>query len=255
MENHSAGIYYVIPAEVFEDDRLEPSELKFYVLLSGLARSEGYCYASNEYLAARLKSNSRTIQKWLIKLEEFGYIRRELKKIGMVTDRKIFICHARLNNSYTPPTGRGRDAPGRVEDAPQGVVDMPPRASIREEDSSLEAKEEEEKKKKEQRRPTASQISLKFGKFVHMSKEEHEELVKDLGLEKFERVCSEINDYIASKGLKPYKDYPATIRNWIRREKNGHPPNSGRPPSASTIDRRPRDKDGNVIPSDIDGLF
>ena len=27
-----------------------------------------------------------------------------------------------------------------------------------------------------------------------------------------------MNDHIASKGLKPYKDYAATIRNWIKRK-------------------------------------
>jgi hypothetical protein len=101
MENRS-GIYYVTPAQVFEDERLEHSEILFYALLSGLAYSNGYCFASDKYLAERMRSKERTIQDWLSRLEGFGYIRRDTKKIGMGWDRKIFICHSRLesNNSY-----------------------------------------------------------------------------------------------------------------------------------------------------------
>jgi hypothetical protein len=94
-----SGIYYVIPAQVFEDDRLEHSETVFYALLSGLSFSEGYCYASDKYLSDRMKVEPRTIKKWLLKLETFGYIKRATEKKGMTWDRKIYICHAKIDSS------------------------------------------------------------------------------------------------------------------------------------------------------------
>jgi hypothetical protein len=41
-----------------------------------------------------------------------------------------------------------------------------------------------------------------------------------VSLEKVKDTYERILDYEKSKGLKPYKDYPATIRNWIRKDKD-----------------------------------
>lgn len=88
------SIYYVIPAEVFEDKRLEHSEIIFYALLSGLAKSGGYCYASDKYLAQRMHCGVSTVQTWLRKFEKLGYVLRETTKDGMKWERKIFITHS-----------------------------------------------------------------------------------------------------------------------------------------------------------------
>lgn len=120
MENCHASLYYVIPAQVFEDDRLEFSEIMFYGLLSGLAFSNGYCFASDRYLGKRMKSDERTIRRWIEKLEGFGYIKRHTEKNGMKWDRKIFICHSSTNvyerassslsNGHTCPDREGAHA-------------------------------------------------------------------------------------------------------------------------------------------------
>jgi DNA-binding PadR family transcriptional regulator len=109
-ESHHLGAFYVIPSQVFEDDRLEYSEIMFYALLSGLANNTGYCFASDKYLAERMKISHQTIERWLLKLEEIGYIKRETKKNGLRWDRKIFITHARVNsnNVYEPSPTRAR---------------------------------------------------------------------------------------------------------------------------------------------------
>lgn len=42
----------------------------------------------------------------------------------------------------------------------------------------------------------------------------------NVSLEKVQDTYERILDYEKSKGLKPYKDYSATIRNWIRKDKD-----------------------------------
>lgn len=108
-EKIPSGLYYVIPAQIFEDDRLEHSETVFYALLSGLSFSSGYCFASDAYLAKRMKVDDSTIQRWMKKLEDLRYLRRETSKNGMKWERKIFITHSRLDSkdSYEASSKRG----------------------------------------------------------------------------------------------------------------------------------------------------
>lgn len=56
-----------------------------------------------------------------------------------------------------------------------------------------------------------------FGKFVKLTKEEKTALEETYTPQNIESLIEEINDFLASTGKKPYKDYAATIRNWARR--------------------------------------
>lgn len=93
-----AGLYYVIPSQIFEDSDLSHSEVLFYGLISGISHNDGYCYASDDYLAERMNREKRIVQDWLKKLEEHGYIKRETIKVGMVWKRKIYITHSFKNS-------------------------------------------------------------------------------------------------------------------------------------------------------------
>ena len=229
METHQSSIYYVIPAQVFEDERLEPSELKFYALLSGLAHSSGYCFAGNDYLANRMRSNLKTIQRWLLKMEGLGYIKREVKKIGMKTDRKIFICHSKSNNSYEPSVSGDRDLTRGGRDLPHEVVETAPMPPIVSEVKLVSEKEKNPL-------PPSKGVAVRYGKFVSLTKEEFDSLREPCGgTEELSKIIEEINDYISSKGIKPYKDYAATIRNWLRRRTSGQ--GTSKMPQKSTIDK------------------
>ena len=65
---------------------------------------------------------------------------------------------------------------------------------------------------------------LAFGKFVSLRKEDHERFCKDNGFEVISGLIDEINDYLLSSGKKPYKDYAAAIRQWLRRRKQQQKP-------------------------------
>ena len=62
------------------------------------------------------------------------------------------------------------------------------------------------------------------GKHVKLSKEDYSTLCTSHGKEVVDEQIACINDYLASTGNKPYKDYAATVRNWIRREKKNKKP-------------------------------
>jgi len=92
------------------------------------------------------------------------------------------------------------------------------------------------------------------GKFVRLKKAELEELKANHGDKVVEECIDKINDFLASTGKKPYKDYAATIRIWIKRdaEKATAPKFTN---FNSKVDRRARDKDGNVVENEYKDLF
>ena len=56
-----------------------------------------------------------------------------------------------------------------------------------------------------------------FGKFVKLSKKDYEEISELYGKQVLEGLIAEMNDYLASSGKKPYDDYAAALRQWIKR--------------------------------------
>lgn len=208
-----SGLYYVIPSQVFEDDRLEHSETVFYALLSGIAWNDGYCYASNDYLAKRMKVDERTIRKWLERLENFGYIHRETSKKGMFWERKIFISHSVpvSKDVYERNRGAASKGPGRPDE---------------EELEGRKVSEVNIVSKDTYIPPTPKGESVSpevviYGKYVKLSKGEFDALRELCGSTNvLSELINEINDYISSHGKKPYKDYAATIRNWWRRKQS-----------------------------------
>lgn len=57
-----------------------------------------------------------------------------------------------------------------------------------------------------------------FGKYVNMYVKEYSTLCDRFGKSTVDDFIEKINDWISSKGKKPFQDYPATIRNWIKKD-------------------------------------
>lgn len=90
----------------------------------------------------------------------------------------------------------------------------------------------------------------KIGSFVALTTSDLEKLESEHGEAKIAEYIQAVNDYCASKG-KRYKDYAATIRNWIRRDKEkaqirGY---------SNKIDRRTKNLDGSPVETPYDNLF
>ena len=92
MDEH-AGYYAIIPAPVMYAESLSANEKLLYGTISGLCRQEGYCWASNQYLADLYKVGRNVISKWLAHLRAEGFIEIEIDREAG-NRRRIYIAAA-----------------------------------------------------------------------------------------------------------------------------------------------------------------
>lgn len=100
-----AGIW--IPREVWEDDRLSLYDKAAFAVISGLARGEGGCFATNRHLADYCKVSERQVCKSVAQLAKTGYIRVENSGTPV---RRIFLEERTLCAVRTHDV-RGKNAP------------------------------------------------------------------------------------------------------------------------------------------------
>ena len=79
-EEIRAHYYMNIPAFVWDDKELlkKPKAILLYGHIATLANKKGYCWATNEYFAKRLKVDKRTVIDYVNILVEKGYIKRKV---------------------------------------------------------------------------------------------------------------------------------------------------------------------------------
>ena len=80
--------FAVIPAIVMYDERLSMMERLLYGTITLLTKKDGYCYASNGYLASLYKCNESTITRHIGQLKKYGYLTVEIKDNYQ---RKIYV--------------------------------------------------------------------------------------------------------------------------------------------------------------------
>ena len=91
-EDNKIGYYAVIPASVLFNENLKSNEKLLYAIITVLANKEGYCYASNNYLADLLNAQSHTVSKWVSHLKELGFVCLDIIKSdkGEIIQRRIY---------------------------------------------------------------------------------------------------------------------------------------------------------------------
>lgn len=91
-----------------------------YAIITSLACKEGYCFASNKYLAEKLDVNPKTISSWICDLKNKNFIVVELirNKNNQIIQRKIYINDVPypLNNVYQYQSKNGQAIHQKVED-------------------------------------------------------------------------------------------------------------------------------------------
>ena len=93
------GAFGVIPNAILYSEDLSHGEKILYTMISSLCNKNGYCFASNAYLAKILKTSKSTVGLYLRHLEELKYISRDFEeKDGRVNDveRKIYLNYDSL---------------------------------------------------------------------------------------------------------------------------------------------------------------
>ena len=62
-ENNKIGYYAIIPSTILFNEKIKSNEKLLYAVITVLSNKEGYCYASNGYLARLLNAQPHTISK------------------------------------------------------------------------------------------------------------------------------------------------------------------------------------------------
>lgn len=90
----------VIPGEVFRDKELTAAAKLLYLVLSTMAHRDGYCWPSNETLAAELDLSKRRVQQMLVQLQEKGYIRVSVQRAEGTNEveRRYIYCGLFVGN-------------------------------------------------------------------------------------------------------------------------------------------------------------
>lgn len=105
----------VIPSAVLFNKNIEPSAIKLYAFIRGLSRLEGYCYASNKYLAECMDCDESTVKRLINSLSAEKFIDVETNKEGIHWQRRIYLgvnlkeSLRRLENA--PPPAQNRAPP------------------------------------------------------------------------------------------------------------------------------------------------
>ena len=114
------GYYSVIPATVLYNKELKANEKLLYAIITSLACKEGYCFASNKYLAEKLNVNPKTVSSWISDLRDKDFIIVELIRNGnnQIIQKKIYINDTPypLNNGYQYQSKNGQAIHQKVED-------------------------------------------------------------------------------------------------------------------------------------------
>ena len=112
--------YSVIPSTILYNKELKANEKLLYAIITSLACKEGYCFATNKYLAEKLGVNPKTISSWISDLKDRNFIIVELirNENKQIIQRKIYINDVPypLNNGYQYQSKNGQAIHQKVED-------------------------------------------------------------------------------------------------------------------------------------------
>ena len=119
-KEENVGYYSVIPATILYNKELKANEKLLYAIITSLACKEGYCFATNKYLAEKLGVNPKTISSWISDLRDRNFIKIELirNKNKQIIQRKIYINDVPypLNSGYQYQSKNGQAIHQKVED-------------------------------------------------------------------------------------------------------------------------------------------
>lgn len=132
MDDVRPGYYAVIPADVRYDNQIPANAKLLYGEISALIGSEGFCFASNQYFADIYGWTPVTVARLVTKLEDAGYIKREIEKdkSGQIVRRKLYLSvsahdeHPLNNFDNTPQQNCGEGINKKVKDTNTSITNI-----------------------------------------------------------------------------------------------------------------------------------
>lgn len=96
FDNFKGVMYAPIPISMYKNPTIRPIHRDLYTVINLLSISKGYCWASNEYLAAILNCTKKTIISTIKDLEEMNYIKKEQFTINNSNRRKLYTIENKI---------------------------------------------------------------------------------------------------------------------------------------------------------------
>lgn len=108
-EEGEQSYFVVIPTYLFTDNKLSWKLKQLYGRIVSLCKKEGFCWASNRYLANEVKISERTVRRYLQKLKRLGEIDCEVNQPeGNI--RRIWIKKKHPKDIPVPSYGHNKGA-------------------------------------------------------------------------------------------------------------------------------------------------
>ena len=205
----------VIPGEIRINQNLSWQEKHLYGLIRNLSRREGYCWATNNYLAKEMGISVPTVKRWIDHLVKEDALRREMINFKMYNRRRLWITGAfeklkksLISSSMNPPSVHPR-SDDRLASEPQLKRDIT-EESLQEKykgDAPLSpppSKEKEEEK------------FLERQEHVKTTESEHKHLIEKFGPEKTGSLYKMLSDWKKDTSKNKWKknDYRSILR-WV----------------------------------------
>ena len=73
-EKQNIGYYSIIPSTILYNKNLKANQKILYAVITSLSNTEGYCFASNKYLAEKLNARANTVSGWITDLQRKNFI-------------------------------------------------------------------------------------------------------------------------------------------------------------------------------------
>ena len=92
-EKQNIGYYSIIPSTILYNKDLKANQKILYAVITSLSNKEGYCFATNKYLANKLNVGANTVSGWITDLRRKNFIQIELIRNDKqeIIQRRIYI--------------------------------------------------------------------------------------------------------------------------------------------------------------------
>lgn len=104
-ENEKQSWLSFMPYNLRNDKEVSDGAKMLYLFITSLCHADGYCWATNKYLAEQINVKEREIQKRLLELKTRGYIDSIIirNEKNQVVERRIFLKLYKENEGNQPP--------------------------------------------------------------------------------------------------------------------------------------------------------
>lgn len=189
-EKQNIGYYSIIPSTILYNKDLKANQKILYAVITSLSNKEGYCFASNKYLAEKLNARANTVSGWITDLRRKNFIQVEL-----IRNDKQEIIQRRIY----------------INDIPYNFYKEYP-YTINKEEGILQKSKENNIMNNNIKTHTLSKIEYQDRVFLYDY--EYENLIEKYGQVKTDKCVEELSLYKKSKDVDYSSDYD-TIKRWV----------------------------------------